>query len=176
MYKKFVVGEKVDDFVGHAEGTVIEIGYVGAVLKVFFNEPTWDEIKQFQYGEPFEIRVTELYDAIMFTFKIGCLNWMDAPYSPHLSKNLNVNELALPEEGQGLSLMIVLVDTKTGIIKNMRLVGLSTSFTISLFKYILDNKSKPFDLNQYCETLIRIYASYSTERLMELSNVYCKVH
>lgn len=174
MFKKFVVGEKVDDFVGHEEGTMIEISDAGAVLKVFFNEPTQNEIKQFQSGEPFEIRVTELYDVIMFTFKFGCLNWMDAPYNPHLSKDLNGLELL--EEGQGLALTIVLVDTKTGIIKNMRLVSLSTYFTKSLFKYILDSKSKPFDLNQYDETIDRINASYSTERLIKLSNVYCKVH
>lgn len=82
----YEVGQVVDKFKNHQEGVLFDVADDGATMIAFFKKPSGNEISQFQGN--FEIRLTELYGIIMMTFKIGHLNWMDAPYSPHLSKHL----------------------------------------------------------------------------------------
>ena len=126
MYK-YEVGQVVDNFKWHPEGVHFDIADDGATMIAFFQDPTTEEIEQFKSDKKFEIRFTELYGVIMITVKIGSLNWMDAPYSPHLSENLT--KFPLPGTDQGLGLTLMLVDARTGEIKSIRLIGLSERFS-----------------------------------------------
>lgn len=166
----YEVGQVVDKFKNHQEGVLFDVADDGATMIAFFKKPSGNEISQFQGN--FEIRLTELYGIIMMTFKIGHLNWMDAPYSPHLSKHLTI--LQPVENNKGLSLNIILVDAATGEIKTIRLVGLSESFTKSLFKAIKEQNTKEFNVTEYSNTLNRIYSTYSTNHIVKLSTSYCK--
>ena len=87
----FWKGQIIDNFINYPEGVRFDIDDSGAILLVFFNNPTEYEIEQFKYN--FEIRFTHLYNVIMITTKIGNLNWMNAPYTPHLSKNLTTLQM-----------------------------------------------------------------------------------
>lgn len=80
MYR-YEVGQVIEKFKTSQEDVKFDISDEGAVLLVFFPNPTQEEINQFESGKEFEIRLTELNDVIMLTFKIGNLNWMDAPYA-----------------------------------------------------------------------------------------------
>jgi hypothetical protein len=166
----FKVGERISKFIGHPEAPVFDIDDSGATLMVFFNSPTENEIEQF--NKNFEIRFVELRNIIMMTFKIGNLNWMDAPYSPHLSPNLT--KFTLPQENQGLALTVILIDCATGEIENIRLLGLSERFTKKLFGAVMGNKMKSFDRTEYDRNLNDIYITYDTRQLVKLSSDYCK--
>ena len=136
--EKYEVGQVIEKFANHKEGVYFDIDNSGATMLVFFQDPTREEIDQFSSGKNFEIRFTEIYKVIMITAKIGNLNWMDAPYTPHLSKNLTKFEL--PNEGQGLGMLLVLVDAVKGEIKYMKIMGLSERFTKRLFGTVMEKK------------------------------------
>lgn len=173
MYK-YEVGQVVENFKYHAEGTQFDLANDGATMIVFFNQPTNDEIEQFKEGKNFEIRFVELKDVIMITTKIGNLNWMDAPYTPHLSKNLT--RFQFPNENEGLGLTLMLVDAVTGEIKHMKLLGLSEKFTKKLYGSIMELKVKEFDKNRYIAALNSIFTSYDTKQIVKMSTDYCKLN
>lgn len=166
----YEVGQIIPSFINHNEGVLFDIADEGANLIVFFKNPTEDEISQFK--KSFEIRFTKLYDVIMLTVKIGNLNWMDAPYTPHKSKYLT--KLQLPNKNQGLALTLYLVDAVKGQIKTMRFLGLSEKFTRSLFAEVMEEKMKPFSEANYTNNLNRIFSIYPTKKIVQMSGVYCK--
>ena len=98
---------------------------------------------------------------------------MDAPYSPHLSKNLT--KFTFPNENQGLGLTLVFVDTATGEIKSVRLIGLSTNFTKKFFGLLMEQKMKDFNIVEYNNSLNKIYSIYPTNKIVKLSDVYYKI-
>lgn len=173
MYK-YEVGQVVDGFKHHSEGVHFDIADDSATMLVFFQSPTAEEIEQFKSGKNFEIRFTELYGVIMITVKIGNLNWMDAPYTPHLSKNLM--RFQLSNEGQGLGLTLILIDAVTGEIKHMRLLGLSERFTKRLFGVVMEHKVRPFNKEEYSNSLNRIFSAYQTNQIVKMSKDYCKMN
>lgn len=173
MYK-YEVGQIVDSFKHHPENVQFDIADDGATMLVFFKSPTPNEIEQFQSGKNFEIRFTELYNVIMITVRIGNLNWMDAPYTPHLSKNLT--KFQLPNNNQGLGLTLILIDAVTGEIKHIRLLGLSKRFTKQLFGAVMEQKVNEFDVEKYNSTLSKIYSIYPTTQIVKMSKDYCRIN
>lgn len=169
----YQVGQIIEKFINHNEGALFNMSDEGASLIVFFNNPTEDEVEQFKGGHRFEIRFTELYGVIMMTFKIGNLSWMDAPYSPHLSKNLT--KFSFPDENHGLALTLIFVDASTGEIKSLRLLGLSSNFTKKFFGVVMEQKTKEFSIREYTNTLNKIYSTYSTIQIEKMSREYCKL-
>lgn len=173
MYK-YEVGQIIPAFMGHAENVYFNMDNGGATMFVFFQSPTMKEIKQFKSGKEFQIRFVELYDVIMLMAKIGDLDWMDAPYTPHLSPDLT--QFAIPTEGQGLGLTLILVDATTGQIKSIRLLGLSENFTRKLLGTVIKNAKKTFNINSYNMNIVKIYSQYPTKKLVKMSNDYCKIN
>lgn len=174
IYYVYKVGQVVEEFKNHNECVQFDLRDDGAVLLVFFNRPTEKEIQQFASGSNFEIRFTELYGVIMLTVKIGTLNWMDAPYTSHLSKYLT--RFQLPNENEGLGLTVMLIDAQTGEIKYMGLLGLSEEFTRQLLGVVLEHKMGSFDRKAYDNAIKQIYTRYTTEDIVKLSKTYCKMN
>ena len=172
MSKIYQVGEVVPEFVGHPEVPLFDIDDSGARLIVFFNDPSEKEIEQFKGNRSFEIRFVEIRGIIFMLFKVGILNWMDAPYTPHLSPNLT--KIQIPNEGEGLSLLVIFVNGRTGEIKSMRLLGLSEKFSRKLLGAVMELKMKPFDLRRHNATVNSVYSSYSTNQLLRLSTDSCR--
>ena len=171
MYK-YEVGQVIPAFVGHQECTVFNIADDGATMIYFYNRPTPDEIAQFESEKPFEIRFTTMRGIIFVTAKVGNLPWADMPYTPHLSKDLTT--LQIPNDGQGLALVLYLVDSSNGQLKHMRLLGLSERFTKSLMGEALEIKMQQFDRSAYNQSLSFIYSAYSTKQIMQMSKEYCR--
>lgn len=168
------VGDIIPKFAKHNEGVHFNMDDSGATLIVFMANPTQDEIDQFSAGKRFEIRFTELSEIIMITMKIGNLDWMDAPYSVHLSKSLS--KVEFPQAGNGLALTLMLVDAINGEIKSMRLMGMSENFSKKLIGAILEQKMKPFAIESYAENLKNVFRRYSSKDLVKMSNAYCKIN
>lgn len=171
--EKYEVGQIINSFKNQPEGVRFDLTDSGAIMLVFFDNPSLSEIEQFKAGNNFEIRFIEIYGVIMMTVKIGNFDWMDAPYSPHLSKNLT--KFTIPNEGQGLGLTLMLVDTYTGEIKHIRMLGLSEAFTKRFFGTVMDEKAKEFNLTEYDTALNRIFSAYTTKQLVKMSKDYCKM-
>lgn len=169
----YSVGQVVEGFIGHEECPKFDMDDSGATLYVFFQNPDQKEIEQFKAGTNFEIRITELQNIIFITTKIGSLNWMDAPYSTHLSPNLTT--FHFPDANQGLGLTIMLIDACTGEIKAIRFVGLSQKFTSKLFGVMMEDKVKPFNEIEYRNNITKVFAKYSTNQIVKMSTDYCKI-
>ena len=170
----YKVGQVIPEFVGHEEGALFDMADDGATMIVFFDRPDQKEIEQFKSEHSFEIRFVQIKNVIMVLAKIGNLNWIDSPYTPHLSKYLT--RLESPEHGCGLALTILLVDCFTGNICSIRLLGLSERFTKSLFNAVLDVWKKEWNKLVYATNMNRIFMSYSTKDLVKMSVDYCKIN
>ena len=170
---KYEKGQIVKNFICHSEGAYFDMDDSGAVLMIFFNKPTQNEVGQFQAGHNFEIRFVNIKNIMMITAKIGNLNWMDAPYSPHLSKNLT--KFQFPNEGQGLSLILMLIDVYSGKIEHIRLIGLSEKFSKKMIGNILELKMSEFNRNEYMMNLNSVFARYTTKDIVKMSRNYCKI-
>ena len=93
------------------------------------------------------------------------MQWMDAPYTPHLSKNLShIKEIS---QNQGFLLNIILADSRNGEIKSMRAIGISNSKSVMLKEFIEDELKKEFDIRLYDLNLRKVYSRYSTQDLLK---------
>ena len=167
-------GDIISEFVMHNEGVQFDLDDSGATLLVFMANPTQSEIEQFSSGKRFEIRFVELSEIVILTIKMGNLDWMDAPYSIHLSRNLT--KIELPKEGKGIALTVMLVDAVRGEVKTMRLIGLSENFSKSLVGSIMEQKMEPFAIEKYAETLKDVFLRYPTKDLVKMSKAYFKIN
>lgn len=162
---KFEVGQLLKQgTTKYPEGTKFDIQRDGAVLFIFFNEPTVQEIEFIKNGKA-KLGIWEKDNIIFFLSKFGDLSWMDAPYTVHLSP-IHL-ELEYPQEGLGYALHIILVDAKTGIIKAMRLIGLSTRLSTTLYKYIKKQTESTFNQSYYDIILSRTYQNYTTNDMVK---------
>lgn len=169
----YEVGGKLPAVSGKPEGVFFDIADDGAQLILNFARPTQREINAVQSSQPFDIKFVRLGDIIWMLTKCGSLAWCDAPYTPHLSPNLT--KLDLPEEGQGLALIVILVDAATNTIKHLRAIGLGTDFSCKLISEIADIWSKPFNAAEYDAELSRVMGAYQTDALVKMARTYYKV-
>lgn len=163
----FQVGKDYPHAIGHSEGVVFDVTDSGILVQVFFYKPTVHEIEQFEVGNPFEMKLLQFRNIIFPLFKFGDLNWMDAPYSVHLSRQLT--QIEVPTEGNGLSMQIALYDTKTGKLCKNRLIGLSTEISKKLIEMIEEQKKRPFNAREYDKNLNNVYAAYPTKKLVHMA-------
>ena len=168
------VGNRYPEFINQPDGGRFELTDSGAMLITTFYWPMKNEIEQFAVDKRFEIRFVQIHDVIMVTAKIGDFHWMDMPYTPHLSQHLT--GLTVPKNDEGLTLQILLFDTATGELKKIRAIRLGNRFTKGLFKAVMDVKAKPFDIEQYDETVDTIYTTYTTRQLARMSRDYYRVN
>jgi hypothetical protein len=137
----FEVGKVSHEFIGHKEDVLFDIDDSGALLLVFFNNPSANEIAQFNENARFEMRLTDFTDVTIFTFKLGSLNWMDTPYTPHLSKNLT--RLENVTDDMGYAMTIVLINGVAGKVESLRLISLSTGMSRRIKKSVDVHLERP---------------------------------
>ena len=171
--KKYEVGKVYPEIVGHTEGCYFDIADDGATIAVYFNRPTAKETENFKSDKRFEIRLLDFSDAMMFLVKFGSLNWMDAPYTPHLSRNLTSIHT---EQGKGLATTIMLFDTSTGKLEALRLVGFSERFTAKIKNSVENLLKRPFDKGQYGLYLNTLFSRYSTSDFVKMATPGFKIN
>lgn len=164
-YQRIEVGKQLDGFKGRSEGVLFEFDASGALLIIMFDKPTAEEIAQVAQDAPFEIRFTELADEMFVTVKCGTLNWMDAPYSPHLSQDIPDTQEV--EGGAGIALQLVMVDVSTGLVKSLRIIGLGTSFSRSFLRCVKSKLDRPFDRSKYDFAINSVYAMRGSRQIAD---------
>lgn len=171
MLNKFEVGKLFNEGVTkYKEGVLFDIDDNGCNLIIRFNAPSNNEIQAIKQSK-IKIGYYTEGEAIFMLFKFEGINWIDAPYSVKLSKNLTkIEEI---NDGQGLAINIYLVDANTGILKSMRLVGLPTGFSRKLKLAIEKQMSMSFE--NYNQTVNTIYRKYTTKKLVDYADLICNV-
>jgi hypothetical protein len=148
------------------EGVRFDIDDSGASLVAYFKNPTQTEITNFKTGG-IKLGFYSYQNVIMLLAKIGELNWVDAPYSVHLSKNLTtLGELG---ESEGLAITVLLVDASDGTIMSMRLLGANHRLTEGLFKAIGQQKDVSFQ--DFYKNVNYIFSTYSTKDLIKRASM-----
>ena len=165
----YQVGKVSADLIGK-EKIVFDITDGGGILYVLFSSPTENEIRQFK--EDIEIRYVKVGSVFMMLFKFGSLNWVDAPYSPHLSK---MSGIAEPADGEGIALQIIFGDADTGMVHGLRLIGLSTEFSRKLAADISADLGHPFDKKMYGLDLAAVFNTYPTSKLVSMAETSCRI-
>ena len=166
-----------DEFCGEAIGRPDEVYFNlddgGISVVIYLSNVSEHELAQINSGASFEMKLVQLRGIIFGLFKFGSLNWMDAPYNVHLSRNLT--ELEIPGEGCGFSMNVRLYDTATGMLVCNRLLSLSTEMSLKLIDMIAEQRKKPFDRREYDNMVKSVYAAYSTKKLVKMASCSYKL-
>lgn len=167
MAGAYKVGDVCPYAVYRPDSCLFDMDDCGITLHVFMCRPAPHEVEQFASGKPFEMRLAQLRNVVFALFKFGSLEWMDAPYSVHLSRNLT--RLESPADGCGFAMNVHVYDTRTGRLLHNRLLSLSTEISRGLVKLATEQKEKPFDWQEHENTVRDIYAAYPTKRLLPMA-------
>ena len=169
MFNKIEVGKLFQEGKTHyVEGCKVDMADDGLTFFVAFQDPSEEEINNFKDGKIKYGYYVEK-DVIMLLFKIGSQQWMDAPYSIHLSKQLH--HLQEIKDGLGYSLKVFLVDANTGILKAARMIGMETNMSRKIKEEILKQKDMDFNILNYNKNIAEIYNKYTTKELVKKGNV-----
>jgi hypothetical protein len=111
---------------------------------------------------------------LMLCYRLGDgIHWSDAPFSWH---RVPADQRALPpdtEPVQRALLHAVLIDANNGIIRAMRAMSLSPSFTAALHRAIRAQAAIPWEPRAYDATLALLQRRTSAE-LAEGAEVKCR--
>jgi len=95
----------------------------------------------------------------------GLLGWSDCPFSVGLCRQ--AIDLSTPiEDGQGLGLQIVLVESTTGVVHALRLVGTSTEFARELRAAMVKQTMRPFSPVEYGQAIVDVYTTHTSKQLL----------
>jgi hypothetical protein len=175
QYQQFKVGELFNpNKTSYPEGCHFNLDNSGANLILSYNQPTNTELHNFKLGK-LKIGIYthhhKDYNHIFLLFKFGTENWIDTPYSFHLSLQAQPDFILNPinDNTTGYSLIIFLIDSTSGILKTMRLVTIPNVISQELYNQIQLQRVQIFDKLQYDKMLNNIYNKYSTNHLVNYS-------
>lgn len=95
-------------------------------------------------------------DIMTFAIKIGDLDWMDAPYTPHLDQKEDLPNMDSPSN----QALLVLIDSFDGQILRLRAFELSAVFARKLSVDIKELHQKPFSMEQHINNVQAIQNLY----------------
>lgn len=168
----YTVGSKMPGFSPRGEGTLFGLGHSELNTIVSIIRPDSSDIINVGEGQ-YQARLLEFKGIFFVLQKFGNLPWHDSPYTPNIGANaIDFFKKEVPIGGYPLT--IYLVDESNGILKAMRTISLSPSFSQQLRKMVLPLENSKFDRNKYRMDLQTIYANYPTTQLVKLSNIYFK--
>ena len=136
------------------------------MVQIHYREPFWElaiaypgitetEINELTTGN-FRMAITTIDECLFFLFSVGRIPWSDAPYEPRISKEPMNYSINFPK-GRGVPLVLLMVDSNTGCLKGMRVMGLGNlvSTRIHTICRTLENQ-RPLDKVKYHATVEQI--------------------
>ncbi len=164
MNTMYTVGKVYPEFATGEEGPSCAMTDNGLIVVVKMPGITAQEEAQFKAGNPMEIRFVSVRGTFFFLLRFGSMDWMDAPFSPHLAPAFKLDDVA---DGQGYACTVMLVDSKTGELRNFRLIGLGTGFSRALKKELAALPAMP--TLDYYHTLDAVMSAYPTSALVKIA-------
>ena len=172
MIGSFEVGKKYNGNY-HQEGIRLQYNK-GFTLEVFLPQLSIAEILGFKTGK-YKFALTEIDGILFFLSEFrGAISMSDSPFHFGLYNNKESMANDLPKElgeDMGLSLNIIVVDSQTGIIKALRLVGLSTNFSKELIRICLLQSKQDINKLDYNRKLLEIQNKYSSSAIYKMSTI-----
>jgi hypothetical protein len=150
----------------YQEGCIFEITDSGSYLNIFFDKPNESEIKNISKA-PTQIKILFKSNILFLFIKFEGEQWIDSPYTVHLSKDFT--RIQDMEDNQGLALHINLIDSSSGILKAMRLIAIDNKRSNLIKTYIEIQKEEKFDEVKHTKDLNNIYNNYSTKELLKFT-------
>lgn len=170
-YSDFFEGSVIPDQIGAPDRCVFDIHNSGSILLVTLNNPTEYELCQFEDG-PRVIRLTRIENAMWLTFCFGELNWMEAPYTPHLTAQA---EMPGAIQRACADFMISVVDTVDGMVKYCRRFYFSPEFSNAFCSVATTLYNQDFNREEYDELLNLVQQQYSTEEIARAAMAECRL-
>ncbi len=175
-FSKLSVGELLrEGITKYPEAQYYQYDASGHTIWLFLNKLKDKEVEAFHKNKV-EVAFVVIKQVIFLLLKIeGFIDWSDFPYSYHLvSEELR----KLPEDnykvGTGAPLLLVLVEANTGVVKGLRVLGLSSKFTNALHQAIQEQAKEPFDQKAYHQTIDEVRSRFSASELRGFTNYYYK--
>ena len=160
------VGSK---YSGNIKQEGIRLNYSGGFnLEIILADLTTKEIMDIKFGK-YSFGLTLMEDILFFTCGLGkSIEISDAPFHFGLYTDDRINDLPKTViEGEGLALNITAIDSRTGIVKALRVIGLSTDFSRELIRICLFQSKMEVSSQKYDRLLTNIQGSYSSQEIYE---------
>lgn len=135
----------------------------GLVLFAMYNGINDWEKEQFSAQNDLVVRYTVIGDVCYFVFRFGATPWADCPFLPSLYRNAG-RTFALPdiECGKGLTLTVLLIDSNTGELCGIRLIGLGHDFSVKWRDWAQNAAERLMDFAEYNRRVEAVYGAYSS--------------
>ena len=161
---KLAVGEK---WTGETveDGCVFEYDDGGPFIKMFFDRPTEKEIEDVRHGK-LQMGYYVRDNVIFIVAKFGNIEWVDMPFNIRRYERLATSTLDLSltfKEKEGLSILIMMVDSHDGTIKALRQISSSHRFAVGLMKEMVAQTSMPYNDIDFQMTINSVYAALMPE-------------
>lgn len=146
----------------------------GFHLNIFLKDLKADEIMDIKKGE-YKFGLTVIGEMMFFTCSFGdSIELSDAPFHFGLYTDGRIKDLPVEiAEGQGLALNITAVDAHSGIVKAIRLIGLSTEFSRKLIEVCQSQSGVAVSRFEYDSKLQHIQQMYSSKDIYGVAVVRC---
>lgn len=141
---------------------LIQAAYPGDCLQIIYGvpQPTKEE-RASMMEDTLSIAFAVVEDFPFFLLSTTRLNWVDAPFYPNLY-SADVLDKHF-ESGEGMPLIVFLVDTSTGKLVHLRMCGLSSSMSNEVFEVCRSLSSLPtLDMAGQSKKINDIYRRYPT--------------
>lgn len=111
-----------------------------------------------------------MYDNVIYL--IGKFNGLDgdSAYNVHKYKDISKIDIDMPEEGEGIAFHIFAVDSRTNILKGMRMCGMGNRWTRALKKAIELQKEKPMGMEEFCGKVAIAHQRWTSKEMMKLAD------
>ncbi len=170
VYNDFFLGQEFPSQKGQADHSQFDITNPCSILFVTLDKPTNYELEQFASKQKV-IRMTQFPGCIWMTFKFGELEWMDAPYSPHLSKQADFPGAI--HSGGCSSISLAVVDSSDGKVKYCERLSFSEEFATSLKESVSLLLAQPFNKDRYDYLLEDVQSQLEPTQIAEKSWIEC---
>lgn len=167
-FDRFYVGQEIQKF--KTGVTHMQIHYADPcwTLVVGFPGITQQELDEIQAGD-LQIGFTVISGDLFFLYKLGQIPWADTPYEPRLTQE-PMDYFEPDGPGLGASVIVMAVDTSTGVIKGMRMCAIGYGQTCRLHQFCREkDKQRPFtaaDLAAYHSRVEETYRKHPTSEAM----------
>ena len=153
-------GQKIGQFAGAQSGFMFDIQDSQGILFVIVNE---SDLERFKLGGHYDFWCTSYNETLFFAAKIQNNPWYSAPYTPHLSPSYALEEF---EDGKGLPLLVALVSTADGVVKDLDFMTLGNKFSNTLVYLCEDILEKPFNQQRHQLTINAVYQQFATDDIL----------
>lgn len=173
MLDKIEVGKK---YSGEYRSEGLRLDYnQGFTLYIFLHDLSKEEAQIFKKGK-YKFALTEEQGILFFMIEFkGAIDISGAPFHFGLYKDKRINDLPkVLNEGEGIELTVIVVDSNSGIVHALRCIGLTHNFSKKLIEICIEQSKGIINRDLYRERLIYTQMKYTADDLYKKSIMECE--